>query len=236
MTPSSLQYTHSERLRPGAPVDRLDYIERQCADRVVLDIGGLDETALAKRNTGFWLHERISSGARAVVGIDNSDAIPEGGLHTGPTSLILRGDATRILMSNLPRSDFDVVVAGEFIEHLECPLQFLVGLREALPGRDLIISTPNGVSAALLAMAVLGREVQHPDHLHVYTYKTLHTLFKRAGFQEWQIIPYRFSAAELYLRTRGWRRVATRVGAEGLRLVERVFPLLSHGYLVHAVL
>lgn len=227
-------YTTLERLRVTRPVDRLDYVAALCRDQVVLDLGCLDETALVKRDTQHWLHGRIAQVARQVVGIDSSARIPPEGLTTGAQARIHRGDATAVDPGLLQSAPFSIVVAGEFIEHVSDPLAFLLQLRRGLPGRDLVLTTPNGPSAANALMACIGREAQHPDHLANFSYKILHTLCRRAGFSQWEIVPYRFFATEMILTSTGAQRAAARTAQGGIRLLERLFPLLSFGWIVRA--
>ena len=229
-------YTTLEKVPVSRPVDRLDHIESLCRDKVVLDIGCLDETALVKRDTQHWLHGRIARVARQVVGVDASERIPEGGLETGPASRIHRGDAMRLDQALVQSAPFDLVVAGEFIEHVSDPLKFLAHLRRALPGRELVLSPPNGPSAANALMALIGREPQHPDHLANFSFKILHTLCRRAGFDAFEIRPYRFYATEMILRSDGFARLAARGAEAGIRALERLCPLLSFGWIVRAQL
>ncbi len=229
-----LTYQSLERLRPRRPIDRLAYIAEACRGKTVLDIGCLDETAYAKRDTEHWLHGRIARVAARVVGVDSSDQIPSEGIVTGPNSIIRRGDGVDIAPEILSLAQFDTVVAGEFIEHLDNPLRFLRAMRGALPGRELILSTPNGACFANTLMGVIGREVQHPDHLANFTYKILNTLCRRAGLQSWTIHPYRFYATEMILSSTGVKLAVTVAAQGGIRIVERLFPLLSFGYIVRA--
>lgn len=229
---AEIQYTTLERLHVGRPVDRLAYIADCCRDKVVLDIGCLDETALQKRDTEYWLHGRIAALARRVVGVDSSDRIPPEGLASAPNAVIRRGDGVRVGSALLRGEPFDVIVAGEFIEHVETPLPFFEAMRQAAPGRELIISTPNGVSFANTLLGLIGREAQHHDHLHVFTFKILNTLCLRAGFASWTIIPYRFYATEMLLASHGAKRWLVLAVERLIRAVERLFPLLSFGYVV----
>jgi trans-aconitate methyltransferase len=232
--PTLPAYTTLERLTVRAPVDRLDFVSALCRDKVVLDIGGLDETALVKRDTQHWLHGRITQVARQVVGVDSSERIPREGLETAPNARIHRGDATALDAALLQSAPFDLVVAGEFIEHIADPVHFLVQLRQGLPGRDLVLTTPNGPSAANALMGCIGREAQHPDHLAAFTFKILHTICRRAGFAQWDIRPYRFFATEMILNSTGARRAAAVAAQGGVRVIERLFPLLSFGWIVRA--
>ena len=228
-----LSYDTLEKLRAPKPVDRLRYIANACIGKSVLDVGCYDETALMKRDTEHWLHGRIGAVATKVLGIDSSAAIPNEGLLTGPHSRIVRGDGVNP-QSDLLGSDVDIVVAGEFIEHIDQPIEFFRNMKARFPGRELVISTPNGSTFANTVLGIAGREVQHPDHIHVFSYKILNTLCMRAGLKDWKIIPYRFFATEMILQSRGAKRVAAQAVQGGIRMVERVFPLLSFGYIVHA--
>jgi hypothetical protein len=231
-----LLYTPFERLAVARPVDRIAYIARACAGQRVLDLGAMDETAwLAKRGRGTWLHEEIGRSALRVDGIDNSAMVPAEGLATGSNALIRRGDVTdpaRLLaaLEDCP----DVVVAGELIEHLENPLQFLKRFAAAKPLHEkmLILSTPNATALHNFSIGLLRRESTHHDHLCILSYKTLATLCTRAGFSEWEIIPYFSRFTEMEQRHRGASRFAVRAVQCAVNLLEWMFPLLSFGYIV----
>jgi hypothetical protein len=81
---------------------------------------------------------------------------------------------------------------------------------------------------------LVGREVQHPDHLHNFTFKILNTLCLRAGVESWTIVPYRFFATEMILRSHGPKRWLVLGVERCIRVVEWLFPLLSFGYIVRA--
>ena len=231
-----LNYTPLERLKVARPVDRIEFIARACEGFRVLDLGAMDETAwAAKRGRGTWLHEEIGGSARAVDGIDHSALVPAEGLRTGPNSSIRRGDITDpdLLVAALAHAP-DVVVIGELIEHLENPLQFLKRLAaiEKLAGRTLILSTPNATALHNVVVGLARRESTHQDHLCIFSYKTLATLCRRAGFCEWEIIPYYARFTEMQERHSGVPRLAVRATQRLVNLFEWLFPLLSFGYIV----
>lgn len=232
----NLTYETLEKLPVRRPVDRLDFIAGCCSGKVVLDIGCFDETALVKRETRHWLHGRLAAKAKTVVGVDNSSKIPSEGLRTAANAAIYRGDGVHVDESLSGLNDYDVIVAGEFIEHIETPLQFFREMKTRFAGRELIISTPNGVSFANTLLGLIGREVQHPDHLHNFTFKILNTLCLRSGFKSWEIYPYRFYATEMILNSNGAKRVFVSLVERSIKLVERLVPLLSFGYIVRITL
>jgi len=231
-----LRYTALERLAVRRPVDRIEYIARACAGRRVLDLGAMDETAWqAKRGRGTWLHEEIGRYALRVDGIDNCASIPAEGLRTGSNAIIRRGDITdpERLVAALEDSP-DVIVAGELIEHLENPLQFLkgfVGIKR-LSGKTFILSTPNATALHNVLVGLARRESTHHDHLCILSYKTLATLCTRAGFSEWEIIPYRARFTEMQVRHSGLSRLGVRAAERGVNMLEWMFPLLSFGYIL----
>lgn len=120
----TLSYDSLEIVRVGRPVDRLKYIADLCRGKFVLDIGCLDETALQKRDTVHWLHGRVQTVAREVIGIDSSALIPSEGLRTGANAIILKGDGADPALTDNQARAVEVIVAGEFIEHLCSPSTF----------------------------------------------------------------------------------------------------------------
>jgi len=229
---TELTYETLERLTPPRPVDRLDYMSEICRGRKVLDIGCLDETAYAKRDTKYWLHGRIGEVAAQVIGIDNSEQIPPEGLATGPHAKIVRGNGLDPQAPGLDDGSIEVIVAGEFIEHIDLPIDFLLMLKKRFPGREVVLSTPNGLAFANTLLGMIGSEAQHPDHVHIFTYKILHTLCRRAGLEQVSITPYRFYATEMILNSKGLRRMAALAVEPVIRAVEWCFPLLSFGYVL----
>ena len=231
-----LRYSPLERLPVPRPVDRIRYIAGACIGKRVLDLGAMDETAwLAKRGRGTWLHEEIARGAVHVDGVDNSPLVPAAGLTTGPVSRIARGDVDDPggLIAVLQQAP-DVIVGGELIEHLENPLEFLKRFVriEGLSGTVLLLSTPNATAVHNVLIGLASRESTHPDHLCILSYKTLATLCRRAGFGEWEIIPYFSRFTEMQERHSGLARLAVRIAERLVNLLEWMFPLLSFGYIL----
>lgn len=230
-----LAYTPLEGLSVTRPVDRIKYIAAACDGRRVLDLGAMDETAWqCKRGQGTWLHEEIAKVARRVEGVDNSETVPATGLATAANARIRRGDITDLggLLAALEEMP-EVVVAGELIEHLESPLQFLRQFQQAraLAGSELILSTPNATALHNVLIGVARRESTHHDHLCILSYKTLTTLCRRAGFTEWNIVPYYSRFTEMQERHSGLARLGVQGAERAVNCLEWVFPLLSFGYI-----
>jgi SAM-dependent methyltransferase len=234
--PGKLNYTPLEYIEIGRPVDRIAYISGACKNKVVLDLGALDETAFAqKTGHGTWLHEEIARVAVRVIGLDSSNIVLADGLVTARNAVIRKGNILDIdsFLSEIDLSP-DVVVAGELIEHLDNPLQFLQSFRRIprLKGKALLLSTPNATAIHNCLIAMANRESTHPDHLCILSLKTLSTLLSRAGYESWQIIPYHAEFVEMKQRNYGIRKNLVMGGETAIRLVEKIFPLLSFGLIV----
>lgn len=231
-------YTPMEKLTVPRPVDRIPFLRGAVAGRRVLDLGAMDETAWqAKRGLGTWLHEELARSATAVLGVDASPAVPAEGLVTGERSRIIGGDISR-LGALLAETGFEpeIVVAGELIEHLENPLAFLRGFGEipVLQGKRLLLTTPNASALHNVLVGMLSRESTHRDHLCILSYKTLCTLCHRAGFRQWDIVPYYSRFTEMKSRNQGVRGWIVAAGEAGINASEWLCPLLSFGYVVSA--
>jgi len=110
-----------------------------CQGKEVLDIGCIDhsyKTALALGNK--WLHKRIKDVSTSLVGLDMLEE----------DARILNEKGYNIVIANAENFEldkkFDVVVAGDLIEHLSNIGNFLDAAQKHLkPEGLLIITTPN---------------------------------------------------------------------------------------------
>jgi len=77
---------------------------------------------------------------------------------------------------------FDTILAGELMEHLQNPGQFLEGAARALkPGGRLVLSTPN-VFCVMLSLMYLFDRPFNPEHVLWFCPQTLRQLLTRCGF------------------------------------------------------
>ncbi len=103
---------------------------------------------------------------------------------------------------------------------------------DRLKGKTLILTTPNATAIHNVIVGMCSRESTHHDHLCILSYKTLCTLCVRAGFQNWIVTPYYSCFAEMKERNSGLRRLLVETGQWGINCLERMFPLLSFGYIL----
>jgi SAM-dependent methyltransferase len=130
---------------------------------------------------GRWLHARLSGVAAECVGVDiDEDAIQHLRDHYGVTNIV-RGNAENL--DSLDQGRFDVVVAGEIIEHLGSPARFLESARTVLkPEGLLVITTTNAFCFRRMLRVSLGSESVHPDHHYYFSHPTLRGLVLSCGY------------------------------------------------------
>jgi 2-polyprenyl-3-methyl-5-hydroxy-6-metoxy-1,4-benzoquinol methylase len=170
--------------------------------KAVLDVGCVNHR-VEFRAVSHWLHGGIAESAKSVVGLDYEAGevakLKEMGFN------VVVGDATDF---DLKRK-FDVVVAGEIMEHLLNAGGFLKCARRHLkPGGLLVLSTPNAIGIVYMLQNLLrGRELDNPDHICLYSQTTMTTLLAKCGFRVKSIVFYpeaaldcRESATAYYLR------------------------------------
>jgi len=233
---AQLKYTPTERIAVKRPVNRIAYMVEACRGRKVLDLGCYDETALSKENTDTYLFNQITKVAALHVGIDNSKLLPDKGLIINNFTRIVKGNIYEIDKLDLGTEDFEVIIAGELIEHLPNTLEFFEKLITQFKGKRLICSTPNATSFSNLLLSFFKRESAHIDHLQVYSFKTLNTLCRMAGFQSWEIIPYHVKYTEMILAAGGIKKLVVKSSEGIINGIEELFPLTGGGLIVDIVL
>lgn len=227
-----LSYTPTEKLAVKKPVERVKYITNICINKNVLDLGCFDETALIKENSTNYLFQQISNVSALHIGVDNSKLLPPEGITYSENVKILFGDIYDLNKLGLAQYNFDIIVAGELIEHLPNTLEFFLNLKRDFSGKRIICSTPNTTSFSNMVLALFKRESCHVDHYQVYSYKTLNTLCKTAKFKSWQIIPYHVKFTEMIMRSGGIKKQLIKLAEKTINGTEYLFPLTGGGYLI----
>ncbi len=122
----------------GADVDRIAHLGRLVRGKKILDVGCVQNDARCRKNPR-WLHRQLAAEAATVVGID----ILEADLK------ILRDEGFQVHYHDLTQSPhpqgetFEVVVAGEILEHIDRPGPFFAHAHQSLaPGGTLVLTTP----------------------------------------------------------------------------------------------
>lgn len=143
--------------------DRVEFLIERCRGRRVLDIGCVAHD-IARMQAPQWLHGRIASVADSCLGVDVlDDGVAEMNrlgfravshdLTNGPGPVAAEGP-------------FDVIVAGELIEHVGS-IDMLFEAAQALlsDSGELVITTPNPWSPARVRAGQRGDVWENVDHI-----------------------------------------------------------------------
>jgi SAM-dependent methyltransferase len=174
-------------------VDRVDELRRLTRGRRVIDLGFVDEGQMdSKRSRGSWLHEALAADARELVGIDaDADGVEHAraqGYEAYAADVESRGE-----VADLGLEPAHVVVAGELVEHLDRPGDFLEAVKPLVASDGvLVLTTPNAHSLTNALGALVGRELVNPDHVAWLSWRTLATLLARHGWTIESLAYYRF--------------------------------------------
>lgn len=168
-------------------VQRTEFIKSESAGRKVLHLGCTNHPYTAEAiDRGMLLHADLAAITDTLYGFDYD----EEGLETLRSygyGNLFRADLESLADAELEEK-FDVIIAGEMIEHLSNPGLFLNGIKRFMDKNTrLVITTVNAYGAIRLSKYFLrgsgGRnEPVHPDHVAYYSYSTLMLLLERHGF------------------------------------------------------
>ena len=171
---------------PYSVKDRVNYILSACQGKRVLHVGCADAPNTQKRfETGTLLHTAIEKVAAVQYGIDLSEKGISFLQKNGFKNLAVANVEDLLVHNPLGQNEYDVIVAGEIIEHLPNPGLFLDAIKPLLkqPDGQLVLTTINATNVYRLTYMLLkGEEIVHPDHVSYYSRKTLIKLLTLKGF------------------------------------------------------
>lgn len=161
-------------------VNKEDKICELCVGKTVLDLGCIDHCYDRAMSLGQnWLHKRIKLVARKVVGIDilseDIKRLNQQGYN------IIDADVEKLNLSK----KFDVIVAGDLIEHLSNIGLFLQRVKIHMNKNSVvIISTPNPFSIEqFLSILFDNRVAVNPEHTVWLDPKVMFETTRRAGLK-----------------------------------------------------
>lgn len=158
--------------------DKFDIIKKYVKGKDVLDCGcvGSNESGV---HTSKFLHQKIVENSKSVLGIDiNALGVRQ-----------LKDMGYNVIRGNVETIDigkkFDVIVAGDLIEHISNLGLFLENMKRHLKrGGELIIHTPNPFGITRFYHMLTKKYVEvNPDHACYYDIITLKQALERHGYK-----------------------------------------------------
>ncbi len=168
------QKNNEEEIKLG---DRMEIIKKYIKGRDVLDLGCVDHDD-ETRKEHIWLHKFIVDNSRSTLGIDTEKEEIEKLKDIGYN--VMYGNVENMVLGG----EFDVIVAGELIEHLHNPGRFLINIKKNLKKEGfLILTTPNPYNFRNIYNILFKKTPKvRKDHTCYYCPQTISFLARKNGF------------------------------------------------------
>ena len=179
---------------PRQLVNRENYILQRCFGKRVIHIGCMDYGSSGNWHTviesGEWLHSKIRDVAVELIGIDNASEAVQFVRTQYQMKDIYVADAEHL--ENFNKGTFDVIIAGEILEHLQSPGAFLNSAHSILKeDGTLIVTTTNAFCLRRFLRIPFGQENVHVDHVAYFSHRTLARLANACGYSVVDQFAYR---------------------------------------------
>jgi 2-polyprenyl-3-methyl-5-hydroxy-6-metoxy-1,4-benzoquinol methylase len=205
-------------------VPRVPEILRLCANKKVLHLGCADMPYILQRGEDL-LHKRLAkiTAPDMLWGLDSSE---EGVRVLSKMGFdhVVHGDVER-MKAESQQMDFDIILAGEIIEHVANPGIFLKSITSIMSRKtELVLTTPNAFSFKQFLHSMMRREKVHEDHNFYFSYRTLRHLLEKFDLKCKEIYYYQ------EVEGRGLSRTLDNV----ISFVTWISPVWADGLIVRA--
>lgn len=238
MTTEITQAEMVHHLPPAQLVDRVGFLIGRAQGASVIHVGFADSRCSQFHGElDAWLHDQLDKVASDLVGLDiDADGVDHARTAGFTAHQVDCTDPEAVHALGLEPAR--VVVAGELIEHLSNPGAFLEAAHSLVAeGGELVITTPNAHGLMNSGAALAGYEVNHPDHVTLFSIITLTRLLQQHGWTITTAATYVPEVKPAQRLTRRLRVLST--GASAVLGLERLLakagrPFVADGLIVVA--
>lgn len=185
---------------------RVEHLRELAAGKAVLDIGVVEHDA-SNADAGRWLHRHLVEVADRCLGVD---ILEQGVLELQSQGFdVLCRDITEAPLEE----SFDVIVAGELIEHVGNPGALFTSVAKMLnPGGTFVLTTPNPYMLHRTWKHLRGGFPDSVDHVAYFHAGNLAELADRSGLEltSWRGIALKRLTGYRNRTTTGLRDLLTR--------------------------
>jgi hypothetical protein len=167
-------------------IDKNSFLAELVKGKKVIHLGCCDHQAVIdkKRKEGTWLHDILCKEADSCAGIDIDNAAVNYLTQQLGIQNIFCCDATFEIPQELKYTNWDYILAGETLEHIDNPVKFLTDIRNIYNPyvKEIILTVPNAFSYINFRNATKNFEANNPDHRYWFTPHTLGKVCFQSGF------------------------------------------------------
>ena len=183
--------------------------------------------------TKLLLHDILATTAKRLVGVD----VDEEGINE-----MKRKGYRDVYYADLESwnydENFDVIVLGEIIEHIDnCGLFLQSVKRFCRPDTTVIFTTPNNYYFLFWVYTIFGKESIHPDHNYLFSFNSIKSLLGKFSFDVidnivvWEKVD--FTRVNDTAFTRAKKKIAALL-LNSIHLIKHIFPQYGKGMVIIA--
>lgn len=194
-------YDNHKKIRLN--LDRQNYLIDCTVNKTVLHVGCTDYPITEERiKTNNLLHTKLQKTAKEIIGID---------LSNDGIDIFRENGITDVFHMNAEEMEFDkkfdVILAGDVLEHMNNPGNFIQKAYDHLiDDGELIIGVPSALTFNNIRTWLTNKELVHSDHTFYFSPKTLACLCGRYDFLPTKLIftvqPQTTNESKLYVQIR----------------------------------
>ena len=206
-------------------ISRIDYLSEICKGKNVIHLGCLDhsmDTITRKIADNTWLHKRLTDVSAQCLGIDIDPTLIDKVKEKGVTNIICSDLSVDHLRTEITSCQWDYLVCGELIEHIDNPVSFLSAIKDKYASyiKNFVVTVPNSLSLGHIKNAFKTAEGINTDHRYSFTPYNITKILVISGYHPDKIN----TTMHFHPKTRGPLH----------RLMLKKFPLLRSDIVIEA--
>lgn len=178
-------------------IDRLEIIDTLIAGKKILHVGCVDHPLTSSRlKSDRWLHGRLTKLSSQCLGIDiNREGLEFLSSKFNVDNVCYVDLTDPNLSSKITSVEWDYVVFGEILEHVDNPVEFLQAFRQNYGQycKQVILTVPNAFRFGNILSALKNKEFINSDHRYWFSPFTICKVMHQSGIPVQEVHLCKFS-------------------------------------------
>ncbi len=167
---------------------RNELLKEICSNKKIIHFGCADHLPLIEKKIkhNMWLHKILTEASALCIGIDiNLEAVEFIKNHLYYNNVFYCNILTDTVPKEIRENQFDYIILGEIIEHVDDPVLFLKNLKQKIQGKveKILITCPNSFYYKNFIHALKNQECINTDHRYWFTPFTITKVLNSAGLK-----------------------------------------------------
>jgi len=143
------------------------------------------DTITRKIADNTWLHKRLTDVSARCLGIDIDPLLIDRVRDMNITNIICSDLSTDHIRTEITSYQWDYLVCGELIEHVDNPVSFLSAIKDKYAPyiKNIIVTVPNSLNFGYIKKAFQTRESINTDHRYSFTPYNISKILVICGYR-----------------------------------------------------